>query len=267
MIYYVSFTIIIFISVEVLISKTRPAVNMKTIPSPFTVPVWLFAWLRNGTNGVIQLAVFRLLRMNYLTIIHTEHNVKLCANQQHYKCEMSRIEKILFDHFTLPKISNQNLPMTLYRATENDWVAEVRHTNFMLSSVQQRINQLLVVIPACILIILLLWKAFYAFEKTDAGSINCLLMLIISSRCWFAMSRNTLDKTNLDRKGFSVKVITACTEHLKQSLTCRTLLLDENFVDYSIAVNAVGTLPIKYREYYNIALTIQLPQSIEYTNS
>ncbi|MFE1280325.1 hypothetical protein [Klebsiella aerogenes] len=265
--HYILFTIVIFMSVSIFIRNARQNVNKQAIPSPFTVPVWLFAWLRNGANGVIQLAVFRLLRMNYLGIIHTEDNVELYANQKFAECDMNRIEKILFDHFCLPKSCNQNLPSDLYYATENHWAREARSTGFMLTLAQQRIYQCLVTTPAFILMAVLLGKIFLTYEKTDTSSLSWIIIFITSGYCWLIMLRKTLKKTNLERKGFSVKIITACTEHLKQALTCSTLLVDEEFVDYSIAANAVGNLPIKYREYYNIALTIQVPQSIEYTNS
>ncbi|MCS5946953.1 hypothetical protein LNP25_28235 [Klebsiella variicola subsp. variicola] len=86
-----------------IIVKTRPAKNTTTGSGAlFYLPLFL-AWLRHRATRVIQLAMFRLLRKNYVTLIHSAEDIQLCANQQYAECKMTCVEKILFDHFATPK--------------------------------------------------------------------------------------------------------------------------------------------------------------------
>jgi hypothetical protein len=108
--YHVLSTTVIYIVANIIISMTRPTEKGTPIPPPIPSPSFL-AWLHDKATGIIQLATFRLLRKNYVTIIHSAQGIELRANQQYAECKMTCVEKILFNHFSSPKPGNQNLPL------------------------------------------------------------------------------------------------------------------------------------------------------------
>ena len=107
-----------------IIVKTRPAKNTTAVPAPYSISPSFLAWLRHRATRVIQLAMFRLLRKNYVTLIHSAEDIQLCANQQYAECKMTCVEKILFDHFATPKSCHQDLPLSLHVAEQNHWATD-----------------------------------------------------------------------------------------------------------------------------------------------
>ncbi|PJX32695.1 hypothetical protein CWM53_08785, partial [Klebsiella sp. A-Nf5] len=81
--YYVLSTTVIYILLNIIIAKTRPAGNTTAVPAPYSISPSFLAWLRHRATSVIQLAMFRLLRKNYVTLIYSAENIQLCANQQY----------------------------------------------------------------------------------------------------------------------------------------------------------------------------------------
>lgn len=91
--YYVLSTTVIYILLNIIIAKTRPAGNTTAVPAPYSISPSFLAWLRHRATRVIQLAMFRLLRKNYVTLIHSAEDIQLCANQQYAECKMTCVEK------------------------------------------------------------------------------------------------------------------------------------------------------------------------------
>ncbi len=91
--YYVLSTTVIYILLNMIIVKTRPAKNTTAVPAPYSISPSFLAWLRHRATRVIQLAMFRLLRKNYVTLIHSAEDIQLCANQQYAECKMTCVEK------------------------------------------------------------------------------------------------------------------------------------------------------------------------------
>lgn len=60
--YYVLSTTVIYILLNMIIVKTRPAKNTTAVPAPYSISPSFLAWLRHRATRVIQLAMFRLLR-------------------------------------------------------------------------------------------------------------------------------------------------------------------------------------------------------------
>ena len=83
--YYVLSTTVIYILVNIIIAKTRPTENTTAVPAPYSISPSFLAWLRNSATSVIQLAMFRLLRKNYVTLIHSAEDIQLCASMPNAK--------------------------------------------------------------------------------------------------------------------------------------------------------------------------------------
>lgn len=206
--YHVLSTTVIYIVANIIISMTRPTEKGTPIPPPYSIPPSFLAWLHDKATGIIQLATFRLLRKNYVTIIHSAQGIELRANQQYAECKMTCVEKILFNHFSSPKPGNQNLPLELYVAQKNHWSTDTRCAGLMLSPTQQTWNMILVAVPSLFLITILGWKTLFANNALLNFSVfSWLAMFVVSGLWWLLMLLITLNVTRLDREGISINIL------------------------------------------------------------
>ena len=82
-------TTVIYILVNIIIAKTRPTENTTAVPAPYSISPLLSLATYIGATSVIQLAMFRPVKKNYVTLIHSADNIQLCANQQYAECKMT----------------------------------------------------------------------------------------------------------------------------------------------------------------------------------
>ncbi|MFE1280326.1 TIGR04222 domain-containing membrane protein [Klebsiella aerogenes] len=262
--YYILITIVINILVRVIISKTRPSEKGSSIPYPYSISPSFLAWLRGRATVVIQLAMFRLLRKNFVTIIHCAENIELCANQQYAECEMTRVEKILFDHFSTPKPSAQNLPLSLYVADKNHWSDDPHCRGLMLSPAQRTWNMILITVPSFILIVTYVWKAFFDHHTyIHSGVFSWLTMLIFTGLWLLIWVIGTLNVTRLDREGISINILSSYIDKLKDTLIADAETTTDDTADYYVAIGKTNLLPERYREYVKIIKQVNYPGSVE----
>ena len=140
---------------------------------------------RNSATSVIQLAMFRLLRKNYVTLIHSADNIQLCANQQYAECKMTCVEKILFDHFATPKSSDQDLPLSLHVAEKNHWATDPHCQGLRLSPTHQTWNMILIAAPSLLLIAALAWKTLFDNQAIIHSSVFSWLTMGMVSGLWW----------------------------------------------------------------------------------
>ena len=100
---------------------------------------------------------------------------------------MTRVEKILFDHFSTPKPSAQNLPLSLYVADKNHWSDDPQCWGLMLSPAQHTWNMILIVVPSLILIGTYLWKTFFDSSTLIHSSVLSWLMMLIVTGLWLLL--------------------------------------------------------------------------------
>ncbi|MCU8817756.1 hypothetical protein OE279_20630, partial [Klebsiella quasipneumoniae] len=79
--YHISSTTVIYILVNIIIAKTRATEKSMPVPLPYSLSPSFLAWLHNSATSVIQLAMFRLLRKNYVTLIPSAEDIQLCAKE------------------------------------------------------------------------------------------------------------------------------------------------------------------------------------------
>ena len=226
--YHVLFTTVIYILVNIIIAKTRPTENTTAVPAPYSISPSFLAWLRNSATSVIQLAMFRLLRKNYVTLIHSADNIQLCANQQYAECKMTCVEKILFDHFATPKSSDQDLPLSLHVAEKNHWATDPHCQGLRLSPTHQT------------------WNSW-------------LTMGIISGLWWLWLLCITLNATRLDREGISIHILDHHITTLKETLIADADTLTDENADYCVAIGKTALLPERFAEYVKIINLIKYP--------
>ncbi|HEM8735584.1 TPA: TIGR04222 domain-containing membrane protein [Klebsiella aerogenes] len=262
--YHILSTTVIYILVMIIISKTRPSEKNTPIPPPYSISPSFLAWLRGRATVVIQLAMFRLLRKNYVTIIHCAENIELCANQQYAECKMTRVEKILFDHFSTPKPSAQNLPLSLYVADKNHWSDDPQCRGLMLSPAQHTWNMILIVVPSLILIGTYLWKTFFdSSTLIHSGVLSWLMMLIVTGLWLLLWLIITLNATRMDREGISINIVHNYVNRLKDTLMAEAKTTTDETADYYVAIGKTSLLPEKYREFITIIKPINYAFSVE----
>ena len=262
--YHILSTTVIYIGVIIIISQTRPSEKQTPIPSPYSIPPSFLAWLHNKATGIIQLATFRLLRKNYVTIIYSAGGVELCANQQHAGCKMTCVERILFDHFSTPKPSSQDLPITLYVADKNHWSADNRCTGLMLSPTQQTWSMLLIAVPSFLLIATLAWKTLFDNNALiNASVFSWLVMFVVSGLWWLLLLLLTLNLTRLDREGISINILRKYVDKLKDALDADAGTMTDEIADYCVAIGHARRLPERYREYQQIIKSVNYPFSVQ----
>lgn len=262
--YHVLFTTAIYILVNIIIAMTRPSEKGTPIPPPYSIPPSFLAWLHNNATGIIQLATFRLLRKKYVTIIHAAQGIELRANKQYAECKMTCVEKILFDHFSTPKPSDKDLPITLYVAEKNHWSEDTRCAGLMLSPTQQTLNMLLVAVPSLVLIGALAWKTLFDNNALLNSSVfSWLTMLIVSGLWWLLLLFITLNATRMDREGISINILRGYVDRLKDKLIADAGAITDENADYCIAIGKTNLLPERYREYQEIIKPINYPFSIQ----
>ncbi|CAM4253160.1 hypothetical protein [Klebsiella africana] len=258
--YYVLSTTVIYILLNIIIAKTRPTENTTAVPEPYSISPSFLAWLRNSATSVIQLAMFRLLRKNYVTLIHSAENIQLCANQQYAECKMTCVEKILFDHFATPKSSHQDLPLSLHVAEHNHWTTDPQCNGLRLSPTQQTWNMILVVAPSLVLITVLAWKTFFDNQAMIHSSVlSWLAMFIVSGLWWLWLLCITLNATRLDREGISINILDHYIATLKETLIADADTLTDENADYCVAIGTTTLLPERFGEYIKVIKLIQYP--------
>ncbi|MDU2772352.1 hypothetical protein [Klebsiella grimontii] len=262
--YHVLSTTVIYIVANIIISMTRPTEKGTPIPPPYSIPPSFLAWLHDKATGIIQLATFRLLRKNYVTIIHSAQGIELRANQQYAECKMTCVEKILFNHFSSPKPGNQNLPLELYVAQKNHWSTDTRCADLMLSPTQQTWNMILVAVPSLFLIAILGWKTLFANNALLNFSVfSWLAMFVVSGLWWLLMLLITLNVTRLDREGISINILRSYVDKLKNTLVADKEQITDETADYCVAIGKTSLLPERYREYREIIKSINYPFSVQ----
>lgn len=262
--YHVLSTTVIYIVANIIISMTRPTEKGTPIPPPYSIPTSFLAWLHDKATGIIQLATFRLLRKNYVTIIHSAQGIELRANQQYAECKMTCVEKILFNHFSSPKPGNQNLPLELYVAQKNHWSTDTRCAGLMLSPTQQTWNMILVAVPSLFLIAILGWKTLFANNALLNFSVfSWLAMFVVSGLWWLLMLLITLNVTRLDREGISINILRSYVDKLKNTLVADKEQITDETADYCVAIGKTSLLPERYREYREIIKSINYPFSVQ----
>ena len=258
--YYVLSTTVIYILLNIIIAKTRPTENTTAVPEPYSISPSFLAWLRNSATSVIQLAMFRLLRKNYVTLIHSAENIQLCANQQYAECKMTCVEKILFDHFATPKSSHQDLPLSLHVAEHNHWTTDPQCNGLRLSPTQQTWNMILVVAPSLVLITVLAWKTFFDNQAMIHSSVlSWLAMFIVSGMWWLWLLCITLNATRLDREGISINILDHYIATLKETLIADADTLTDENADYCVAIGTTTLLPERFGENIKVIKLIQYP--------
>ncbi|HBW3400686.1 TPA: hypothetical protein MEZ06_000906 [Klebsiella pneumoniae] len=258
--YHVLFTTIIYILVNIIIAKTRATEKSMPVPLPYSLPPSFLAWLHNSATSVIQLAMFRLLRKNYVTLIHSAENIQLCANQQYAECKMTCVEKILFDHFATPKSSHQDLPLSLHVAERNHWTTDPQCNRLRLSPTQQTWNMILVVVPSLVLIAVLAWKTLFANQAIIHSSVmSWLAMFIVSGLWWLWLLCITLNATRLDREGIAINILDHYIATLKETLIADADILTDENADYCVAIGSTTLLPERFGEYAKVIKLIQYP--------
>ncbi|MEM0651965.1 hypothetical protein AAFL31_09090 [Klebsiella huaxiensis] len=262
--YHILSTTVIYILVNIIITMTRPSEKGTLVPPPYSIPPSFLAWLHDNATGIIQLAMFRLLRKNYVTVIHSPDGIKLCANQQYAENTMTCVEKILFDHFSTPKSSSQDLPITLHVAEKNYWPADTRCVGLMLSPAQQTWNTLLVAAPSLFLIATLAWKTLFDNNAPlNASVFSWLVMFVVSGLWWLLMLFITLNTTRFDREGISINILRSYVDKLKDKLIADAEEITDENADYCIAIGKTNLLPKRYREYQEIIKPVNYPFSIQ----
>ncbi|HCB1501649.1 TPA: hypothetical protein MYO83_004573 [Klebsiella michiganensis] len=262
--YYVLSTTVIYILVNIIIKIARPCEKGTPVPLPYSIPPSFLAWLHNKATGVIQLAMFRLLRKNYVTIIHSVQGIELCANQQYAEDKMTCVEKILFDHFSTPKPSNKDLPITLYVAEKNHWSEDIRCAGLMLSPTQQTWNTLLIAVPSIFLIATLAWKTLFDNNALLNSSVfSWLVMFVVSGLWWLLMLFITLNATRFDRKGISINRLRGYVDKLKDTLIADKEQITDEIADYCVAIGKTNLLPERYREYQEIIRLVNYPFCVQ----
>ncbi|HFT3705154.1 TPA: hypothetical protein ACHV7K_002619 [Klebsiella quasipneumoniae] len=258
--YHVLFTTVIYILVNIIIAKTRPTENTTAVPAPYSISPSFLAWLRNSATSVIQLAMFRLLRKNYVTLIHSADNIQLCANQQYAECKMTCVEKILFDHFATPKSSDQDLPLSLHVAEKNHWATDPHCQGLRLSPTHQTWNTILIAAPSLLLIAALAWKTLFDNQAIIRSSVfSWLTMGIISGLWWLWLLCITLNSTRLDREGISIHILDHHITTLKETLIADADTLTDENADYCVAIGKTALLPERFAEYVKIINLIKYP--------
>ncbi|MEA1149327.1 hypothetical protein U8Y08_15295 [Klebsiella pneumoniae] len=258
--YHVLFTTVIYILVNIIIAKTRPTENTTAVPAPYSISPSFLAWLRNSATSVIQLAMFRLLRKNYVTLIHSAENIQLCANQQYAECKMTCVEKILFDHFATPKSSHQDLPLSLHVAERNHWTTDPQCNGLRLSPTQQTWNMILVVAPSLVLIAALAWKTLFDNQAMIHSSVmSWLAMFMVSGLWWLWLLCITLNATRLDREGIAITILHHYIDTLKETLIADADILTDENADYCVAIGSTTLLPERFAEYVKVIKLIQYP--------
>ncbi|MBA7847654.1 hypothetical protein HV213_11865 [Klebsiella sp. RHBSTW-00484] len=262
--YHVLSTTVIYILVIIIISLTRPSEKGTPVPPPYSIPPSFLAWLHNKATSIIQLAMFRLLRKNYVTIIHSAQGIELCANQQFAECKMTCVEKILFDHFSTPKPSDKDLPITLYVAEKNHWSADTRCAGLMLGTTQQTWNMILVAVPSIFLIAILGWKTLFDNDALLNSSVfSWLVMFVVSGLWWLLLLFITINATRMDREGISINILRSYVDKLKDTLIADKEQITDETADYCVAIGKTNLLPERYREYQEIIRPVNYPFSIQ----
>lgn len=262
--YHILSTTVIYAGIITIISLARPSEKQTPIPSPYSIPPSFLAWLHNKATGIIQLATFRLLRKNYVTIVYSAGGVELCANQQYAGCKMTCVERILFDHFSTPKSSSQDLPVTLYVAEKNHWSADTRCAGLMLSPTQQTWNMLLIALPSLFLIATLVWKTLCDNNALlNASVFSWLVMFAVSGLWWLLLLSIALNLTRLDREGISINILRHYVDKLKNALRADAEKMTDEIADYCVAIGHAGLLPERYREYREIIKLVRYPFSVQ----
>lgn len=258
--YHILSTTVIYILVNIIIAKTRPTENTTAVPAPYSISPSFLAWLRNSATSVIQLAMFRLLRKNYVTLIHSADNIQLCANQQYAECRMTCVEKILFDHFATPKSSDQDLPLSLHVAEKNHWATDPHCQGLRLSPTHQTWNMILIAAPSLLLIAALAWKTLFDNQAIIRSSVfSWLTMGIISGLWWLWLLCITLNSTRLDREGISIHILDHHITTLKETLIADADTLTDENADYCVAIGKTALLPERFAEYVKIINLIKYP--------
>ncbi|MCS5934998.1 hypothetical protein LNO92_17040 [Klebsiella variicola subsp. variicola] len=146
--------------------------------------------------------MFRLLRKNYVTLIHSAEDIQLCANQQYAECKMTCVEKILFDHFATPKSCHRDLPLSLHVAEQNHWANDPHCSGLRLSPTHQTWNMIVIAAPSLLLIAVLVWKTLFDHQAIIHSSVlSWLVMFMVSGLWWLWLLCITLNATRLDREG------------------------------------------------------------------
>lgn len=262
--YYVLSTTVIYILVNIIIKMARPSEKSTPVPPPYSISPSFLAWLHDKATGIIQLAMFRLLRKKYVTVIHSPDGIKLCANQQYAGDKMTCVEKILFDHFETPKPSDKDLPITLYVAEKNHWTEDTRCADLMLSPTQQTWNTLLIAVPSIFLIATLAWKTLFDNNALlNSGVFSWLVMLVVSGLWWLWMLFITLNATRFDREGISINLLRGYVDKLKDKLITDAEEITDEAADYCVAIGKTNLLPEKYREYQEVIRLVNYPFSVQ----
>ena len=261
--YHILSTIVIYILVIIIISNTRPSEKNTPIPPPYSLSPSFLAWLRGKATVVIQLAMFRLLRKNYVTIIYSAENIELHSNQQYAECKMTCVEEILFDHFSTPKPSAQNLPLSLYVADKNHWSDDPHCRGLMLSPAQHTWNMILIFVPSIILIATYTWKVLFNNHTIIHSGVFSWLTMFIGTGLWLLLwIITTLNATRLDREGISVNILDLYIDKLKDTLIADAETTTDETADYYIAIGRTNLLPERYREYVKIVKQVNYPGSV-----
>lgn len=177
---------------------------------------------------------------------------------------MTCVEKILFDHFSTPKPSDKDLPITLYVAEKNHWSEDTRCAGLMLSPTQQTLNMLLVAVPSLVLIGALAWKTLFDNNALLNSSVfSWLTMFIVSGLWWLLLLFITLNATRMDREGISISILRGYVDRLKDKLIADAEAITDENADYCIAIGKTNLLPERYREYQEIIKPVNYPFSIQ----
>ncbi|WP_049157022.1 hypothetical protein [Klebsiella variicola] len=258
--YYVLSTTVIYILLNMIIVKTRPAKNTTAVPAPYSISPSFLAWLRHRATRVIQLAMFRLLRKNYVTLIHSAEDIQLCANQQYAECKMTCVEKILFDHFATPKSCHQDLPLSLHVAEQNHWATDPHCSGLRLSPTHQTWNMIVIAAPSLLLIAVLVWKTLFDHQAIIHSSVlSWLVMFMVSGLWWLWLLCITLNATRLDREGIAINILHHYIDTLKETLIADADTLTDENADYCVAIGTTTLLPERFAEYVKIINLIQYP--------